>query len=145
MIDLERIDIVRERTGCSYQAAKEALEQTNGDVLDAIILLENRPPSSSSQAWVEQIQVKGAEVAEVIKALVREGNVRRIRVLQDGKVLLEFPVTAGVIGAVLLPKLALIGAVVAMVARCTIEVERAQEPRDSDSNITPPNPTEPEA
>ncbi|MGI6344424.1 MAG: DUF4342 domain-containing protein [Bacillota bacterium] len=145
MIDLERIDIVRERTGCSYQAAKEALEQTNGDVLDAIILLENRPPSSSSQAWVEQIQVKGAEVAEVIKALVREGNVRRIRVLQDGKVLLEFPVTAGVIGAVLLPKLALIGAVVAMVARCTIEVERVQEPRDSDSNITPPNPTEPEA
>jgi hypothetical protein len=145
MIDLERIDIVRERTGCSYQAAKEALEQTNGDVLDAIILLENRPPSSSSQAWVEQIQVKGAEVAEVIKALVREGNVRRIRVLQDGKVLLEFPVTAGVIGAVLLPKLALIGAVVAMVARCTIEVERVQEPRDSGSDITPPNPTEPEA
>ena len=91
---------------------------------------------------MEQIQVKGAEVAEVIRP-VSQGNVRRIRVLQDGKVLLEFQLRP-VSSARCCCLLALIGAV-AMVARCTIEVERVQEPRDSDSNITPPSPTEPEA
>lgn len=85
-ISLEAIDAVRERTGVSYKEAKEALEQANGSVVDAIVLLE------------EQSSAKTDDVLEKVKAVVKEGNVNKIRVLRDGKVLLTVPVNAGIAG-----------------------------------------------
>ncbi|HVJ27113.1 MAG TPA: DUF4342 domain-containing protein [Vicinamibacterales bacterium] len=65
-------------------------------------------------------------VAEV-RRLVAEGNVRRVVVKQHGKTVAEFPVTVGVIGAVLAPMAAAIGALAAILTDCTIEVERIVE------------------
>ena len=62
-----------------------------------------------------------------IKRLVAEGNVRRVVVKQQGKTVAEFPVTVGVIGAVLAPIAAAIGALAALLTDCTIEVERTVE------------------
>ncbi|MDQ3487960.1 MAG: DUF4342 domain-containing protein [Acidobacteriota bacterium] len=62
-------------------------------------------------------------VAE-IRRLVAEGNVRRVVVKQHGKTVAEFPVTVGVIGAVLAPMAAAIGALAALLTECSIEVER---------------------
>jgi hypothetical protein len=59
-----------------------------------------------------------------LKRLVDEGNIRRVVVKQRGRVVAEFPLTAGVIGAVLAPVVAAIGATVALLAECTIEVEK---------------------
>lgn len=62
-----------------------------------------------------------------VKDLLHEGNVRKIIVRdEEGKLLLELPVTAGLIGAVLAPWLAAVGAIAALVTRCTVSVEREE-------------------
>lgn len=66
-------------------------------------------------------------VLEKLKKLIHEGNVRRVTVQQEGRVVAEFPLTAGVVGAVLAPVLAAIGALVALLNDCTIQVERESE------------------
>ncbi|MDJ0960723.1 MAG: DUF4342 domain-containing protein [Acidimicrobiia bacterium] len=79
---------------------------------------------------VEEFQLKGEEVVAKVKELVHEGNVRRIIVDDsDGETLLEIPLTVGVVGALLLPPLAALGAVAAVLTDCTIRVIR-QEPEE---------------
>lgn len=75
----------------------------------------------------EEFTVNGEELLAKVKSLVSEGNIRRI-VIKDmeGKTLVEFPVTIGVIGAVFAPVLAAVGAIAALVAQCTIVVERRE-------------------
>ena len=73
----------------------------------------------------EEFKVKGEQVLGKVKELIQEGNVRRISIKgKDGNVIIEFPLTLGVIGAVLAPVLAAVGAVAALVTECTISVER---------------------
>ncbi|HRN19034.1 MAG: DUF4342 domain-containing protein [Trueperaceae bacterium] len=73
----------------------------------------------------EEFRVSGEAVVSKVKELVREGNVRRIVIKNDdGKALIEIPLTIGVIGTVLLPVWAAVGAIAAMVAHLTISVER---------------------
>ena len=71
-----------------------------------------------------------------IKEIIHEGNVRRITIRNDdGKVLIEVPLTIGVVGALLLPVWAAIGAIAAMVTNCSIEVERNEdEDKDEDED-----------
>lgn len=73
----------------------------------------------------EEFKVSGEDVVKKIKEIIREGNVRRIIIKNEkGKTLIEVPLTIGVVGAVLLPIWAAIGAVAALVAKCTIVVEK---------------------
>lgn len=74
--------------------------------------------------YTEAIQVKGGELIDRIKELIHEGNVRRVVIKQGENVIVEFPLTFGVVGAVLAPMLAAAGAIAALVSDCTIEVER---------------------
>lgn len=75
----------------------------------------------------EEFKVSGEDVLKKIKELVKEGNIRRIIIKNDdGKVLVEFPLTVGVIGAAFLPVWAAIGAVAALVTKCTIVVEKRE-------------------
>jgi hypothetical protein len=77
----------------------------------------------------EEFKVTGDRVIGTIKELIREGNVRRIIIKNEqGRTLLEFPLTVGVVGTVLLPVWAAIGAVAALVANLTIAVERRGPP-----------------
>lgn len=125
--ELEKVDIIRERTGVSYRTAKDALDKAGGDVVEALVSLED---SGRARTWRETFQVQGSELVERVRQLVHEGNVNRILVLQDGRTLLEVPVTVGAIGAVFLPTLAALGVVAALVTRCTILVERRQTDDD---------------
>jgi hypothetical protein len=87
------------------------------------------------KACWESIKVEGANILDKLNALVREGNVRRIIVSQGGRTIAEFPLTVGVVGAVFAPILAAVGAILALVQDCTIQVERATptaEPSPSD-------------
>jgi hypothetical protein len=78
-----------------------------------------------SKKTQEEFKVEGKKVVTKIKALIKEGNVRKLTVKDSkGKVILSLPVTAGVIGAVLLPPLVVIGAIAALLTECTITVER---------------------
>jgi hypothetical protein len=64
------------------------------------------------------------QVLTQLKRLVEEGNIRRVVVKQKGKTIAEFPLTAGVIGAVIAPVAAAIGALTALITECSIEVEK---------------------
>jgi Domain of unknown function (DUF4342) len=72
----------------------------------------------------ESIKVDGGAILDKLKEIVHEGNVRRVRVRQGERVIAEFPLSAGIVGAVLAPALAAIGAIVALANDCTIDVER---------------------
>lgn len=76
--------------------------------------------------------IKGDELLKKVNELIREGNVRKITIKdKNGKDLMSFPLTVGVVGAMLAPILAAVGAVAALVTECTITVEREQsEPTD---------------
>ena len=74
----------------------------------------------------EEFRVSGSELLARLKALIHEGNIRRIIIKQDDRVLVEIPLTLGVVGVILAPQLAAIGAIAALAAECTIVVERAE-------------------
>jgi len=72
----------------------------------------------------ESFKVAADQIVEMLKKAVHEGNVRRVVIKQDGRSIVEFPLTVGVIGTVFAPMLAAAGALAAVLSECTIEVER---------------------
>jgi hypothetical protein len=80
---------------------------------------------TGTKPHTEEFRVSGEAVLAKIKELVREGNVRRITIKnEEGRTLIEIPLTIGVIGTVLLPVWAAIGAIAALAANLTLAVER---------------------
>jgi len=80
---------------------------------------EQKPPR------IEEFRVSGEEVLAKIKELIKAGNVRRIILKnEEGETVIEIPLTFAVVGAVIAPALAAIGAVAALLTKCTIVVER---------------------
>jgi acyl-CoA reductase-like NAD-dependent aldehyde dehydrogenase len=76
---------------------------------------------------VEEFSVSADDLIERIKQLLHEGNVTRIIIKDErGKTLFEMPATVGVVGAILVPWLAALGAIAALATRCTLVVERAE-------------------
>ena len=85
-----------------------------------------RKPLVSKKAQ-QEFKVEGKRVVSKIQALIKEGNVRSITVKnKKGKVIMSLPVTAGVIGAVIVPPLAVLGAIAAFLTECTITVKRGK-------------------
>jgi len=71
----------------------------------------------------EEFKISGEQLVAKVKELIKEGNARRIIIKNEkGDEVIEFPVTAGVIGVVLAPILAAVGAVAALVTNCTVVV-----------------------
>jgi hypothetical protein len=84
----------------------------------------------SATTFKESIKVAADELVDAGKKLVHEGNVRRIVIKQpDGRTVAEFPLSVGVVGAVIAPVLAAVGAIAAVLTECTIEVERTAPPK----------------
>lgn len=78
-----------------------------------------------SKKTQQEFKVEGKKVVSKIKDLIKEGNVRKITVKDNkGKTILSLPVTAGVVGAILLPPLIVLGAIAALLTECTITVQR---------------------
>ncbi len=77
---------------------------------------------------IEEYKVTGDELVHKVKEIVHEGNIRKISIkTEGGNTLLEFPLTVGVVGVVLLPMWAALGAAAALIADCTISVEKVEE------------------
>ena len=75
----------------------------------------------------ETFKVTGENLVKKVKELIKEGNVRKITIKdKQGKALVVFPLTIGVVGAVIAPILAAIGALAALITECTISVERKE-------------------
>ncbi len=84
----------------------------------------------AEKTFTESFKVAGEQLVDAVKRLVHEGNVRRVIIKHEGNTVVEFPLTVGVIGAVLAPVLAAVAAIAAAVKECTIEVERVEPPAE---------------
>ena len=80
------------------------------------------------RTWRERIEGTTEQILAQIRRLIDEGNVRRVLVKHQGRVVAEFPLTVGVVGTVIAPVAAAIGALSAVLAECSIEVEKTTEP-----------------
>lgn len=90
---------------------------------------------SEQKVYHEEFKIDGDAVIATIKGLVHEGNVRRITIKNDqGQTLIEIPLTVGVVGAILLPVWAAIGAIAALAANLIIVVEKVEGPAESSSD-----------
>ena len=89
-ITLEAVDQIKERTGVSYAEAKEALIKSEGNVVDAIIALEEASKSED----------RAEAVIEKIKQAFKAGNLTKIQMKKDDKVILTIPVNVGIVGGV---------------------------------------------
>ena len=122
-ITLEKIDIVRERTGATYSEAKEALEACEGNVVDALIYLEGQ-----KETPVDNMFSSKEEFFDWLRDMINKGNVNRIRIKKDDKVLIDIPVTAGaaaMLTALIWPPILAVGLITAVVTKLTIEIVKS--------------------
>jgi translation elongation factor EF-Ts len=75
MTELEKIDVLRERLGLSYQESKEALDAAQGDLIEALISMEKK-----SKAWEDKLTNQGEALIAKIKSIIQKGNVTKIRI-----------------------------------------------------------------
>ncbi len=83
---------------------------------------------SDEKTRTEELSISGEKLVSTVKEIIRQGNVRRVSVRnKEGETLVEIPLTFGVVGALLLPTIAALGTIAALVTQCTIVVERIEE------------------
>src|SRR5437660_9228901 len=95
---------------------------------------QSEPNYQPGQRYQEELQVMGEQLLARVKELVHEGNVRRIIIKQEGHTIMEIPLTIGVVGVIMAPALAAIGAIGALLAQCSIEVIRSERPTEAVQN-----------
>ena len=148
MITLEAVDQVIERTGCSYKEAKAALTKTEGDVVEAIILIQSAAADEKlkivrgeavededeecgaeeeeEEAGPSEAVKKLEELKEKIRRSVKEGSVNKIRISRQGRELLVIPVNLGLVGGLIgittAPWAVIFGAVAAYGLDCKFEI-----------------------
>jgi hypothetical protein len=82
---------------------------------------------SEEKVGTEEFRVDGEELLAKIKNLIKEGNIRRVIIKdREGKTVFEIPLTFGVVGALIAPQLAAIGAIAALLTEATVVVEKAE-------------------
>jgi len=94
-IRLEDIDIVRERTDANYTQALEALEKCGGDVVKAIVYIES---GGKNDPGLEQ---SFNNIIEKVISAIKEGNVNKVEMLKDEKIVLSVPVNVGIVGGII--------------------------------------------
>ena len=117
-ITLEKIELVKDRTGVSYKEAKEALEAAEGSVVDAIIAIEETVDIKKGGKTNEFVN----ETVDKIKELVKKGNISKIAVKKGDETIANIPVNVGVVGALVAPWGVVAAAVAAVGFKCKIEL-----------------------
>ena len=131
-ITLEQVDVVRERCNVSYAQAKEALEACNGDVLEAIIYIEQNQKKENENSETKDNEytfnaISMEELKNLIKGLIEKGNVTRIKIKKDDKEILDIPVNAGIAASVIaitIPPILAAVVIAAIATQITIEVTK---------------------
>ena len=98
--------------------------------MTSFILGSDKKGTDMERTWWEKIEGTTDQILSQLRKIVEEGNVRRVAVKQRGKTIAEFPLTIGVVGALLAPVAAAIGALTALLADCSIEVEKAADVKE---------------
>ena len=130
-ITIEAIDQVMERVpGATYAEVREALIKSDGDVIDAIILLQENSTEkeNKNKKTFEEVFGKDSDkIKEEITKLLRKSNVIRIVIEKNGKIIMNIPITVGVVGVVFAPILTLIGLSASVLAKYRIKIENEDE------------------
>ncbi|PKM89757.1 MAG: hypothetical protein CVU87_04310 [Firmicutes bacterium HGW-Firmicutes-12] len=111
MEELKKIDLIRERMKVSYQQAKVALDQNDGDVVQTLIQMEDEKGYKTKEHKFED---KAHQLSEHMRDIIKKGNVTKVRLKKADRVVFEVSATVGVLGlggAILIPPLAIIGVV----------------------------------
>lgn len=133
MTELEKIDLIRERVNVSYEEAREALKAANGDVVEALVILEKKPFNLG-----ERVDELGEKALRAAGRFWDRTKKTRLKVKKGDRVLAEIPAplgAVGVLGILASPALAVVGAVgtiAAMMNQVTLEVEKDLAPRKED-------------
>ncbi|MEI7885648.1 MAG: DUF4342 domain-containing protein [Clostridia bacterium] len=100
MTELEKLDVLRERLGFTYEEAKAALAATEGDLVQALIDEEKKQEKCKTTAadWKEKVRPQAENIMEQIKQVIKEGNATKVRLMRNDEVIAELPLTFGVIG-----------------------------------------------
>lgn len=117
-ITLEKIELVRDRTGVTYKEAKDALEATGGNVVDAIISIEAKVDGAGS---TNSTKAKKDALVSKMKSVFEKGNVSKILVTREGETILNIPLTIGILGSVIAPYGLIAGVVAAFGFKCKIQ------------------------
>ncbi len=123
--ELEKIDILRARLGVSYKEAKAVLDEAGGDVVRALILLEER-----GRGLCGRVEEEAKEVLGRLKTLMQKGRQYKIKVKKDGETVAELPAALGVLGILgalassEIAFLSALGTAAAMAGKYTLEIER---------------------
>ena len=131
-ITLEKVDEIRRRTGVSYKIAKEALELNGGDVLEALIYIENNVvvPFAEENNFKDDNSKKSENIEEFkawLKNIIEKGNVSRIKVKKDDTTLVDVPVNPGIAAAVIgviVPPILAFGVIATVATKLTIEITK---------------------
>lgn len=118
-ISLEKIDEVINRTGATYQEARVALEACDGDVVEAIIFIENKKKESKKERFSFG---NGGEVINVLKDFIKKGNVTRITLEKNNKIIVDIPIIAGAIGALIFTPATVASILAALIAGCDLKI-----------------------
>ncbi|WBW95766.1 DUF4342 domain-containing protein [Oceanirhabdus sp. W0125-5] len=125
-ITLEKIDLIRERTGISYAESRDILILCEGDVIESLIYIENRSKKDKKNV-ISEFTATAEEFKDWIKETIRKGNVTRIKIKKDDRILVDLPVNAGLaVGMFTLisPLLAAAGIFTAIISSVTIEITK---------------------
>lgn len=121
-ITLEKIDLLRERTGIGYAEAKKILEMHNGSIVDALIYFE-----SDKNGIYENVEKYGQNLKNTVKSMIEMGNTNRLKVKQDNHTVIDVPVNKAIIvGGLSLFNPILLGASIAcaIASNSRIEIEK---------------------
>ena len=116
--------------GATYAEVREALIKSDGDVIDAIILLQENSTEkeNKNKKTFEEVFGKDSDkIKEEITELLRKSNVIRIVIEKNGKIIMNIPITVGVVGVVFAPILTLIGLSASVLAKYRIKIENEDE------------------
>lgn len=129
-ITLEKVDQVKARTGVSYAEAKKGLENCGGNVLETIILLEKNHKinhSDNKENDSEEDTENINEFKEWLGDLIQKGNISRVKIKKDNKILVDIPVNAGIAAtviAIIIPPILAFVVIAAVATKITIEITK---------------------
>ena len=140
-ITIEKIDAVIQRVpNATYAQAKQALIDSNGDVIESIIRLESNITSLQSNISKKTKKAKKAvedmiskdsedfkEIKEQVKELLKRSSVIRVIIDRNNKIIINIPLTVGVVGVALLPIYTLVGLSAAVIGKCRIKIQNEDD------------------
>jgi hypothetical protein len=125
-ITLDAIDELRARIDVTYEQACDYLRAAHGDIVEAILLYE-RDKGKGNRSREDEVIDRGRDMLDRVRKTVEEGMRKKLVVRREERTVAELPLAAGLVGAIVAPKLAVLGAVAALVTRSTVDIEDRED------------------